>query len=111
VWLVALTSGERDALLTADPSSPQPEFWAISAVNELVNYGTGSDTLTNNGTTYSSDEPFGGGGNKGRRTRVGFGDAAVFRDGSMPCRPPVWTNHRTVRYRRKTRKCRYALVQ
>jgi hypothetical protein len=66
VWnATALSSGQRTALLTTDPSGVDtPTFYAISAVNEVVDYAGGA-SLTDNGSTYSTDEPFSGGGGGG----------------------------------------------
>lgn len=59
VFLSTLSDADCDALLMADPAGA--DFWTIGAINELVDYG-GFTTLTNNGSTYSSDEPFSSGG-------------------------------------------------
>lgn len=80
IWLgTALDDTDADALLTASPDtlSTAPTFYAIGPVNELVDYGTGGTTLTNNGTTYSTDEPFPTGGSTYTLDASGVGDFNV----------------------------------
>lgn len=70
VWKTThLSNAQADMLLTADPDAigVAPDFWTIDDLNTTpTDLSGGGASLTVNGTSYSSDEPFasgGGGGN------------------------------------------------
>ena len=65
IWSIALTAGEVATLYSgASPATIQPanliDYWTLNtnASPEVPAAGSGGHTLTVNGTTYSTDDPF-----------------------------------------------------
>jgi hypothetical protein len=60
----AINGTQRTNLLTQDPDDAlgaAVTWWTIKELNEVVEYVAGA-SVTNTGATFSTDEPFGGGG-------------------------------------------------